>query len=758
MRWLLCLFFLVAQITARRTLSADSLVSCMEKSQITPSFFKVTFNPDNKSLRYNMDLQTEISGKVDAHLQVYAYGFLIIEKDIDMCTIGWKQFCPLYPGQLQIDSIQHISAEYANQIPNIAYQVPDIDAVVKLVVRRHGSNEVLSCLQCSFTNGKTVSQQGIKWATAIIAGLGLMIAAVMSTFGNSNAAAFISTNAVSLFIYFQSVVVVSMQHVERVPPIASAWAENLAWSMGLIRTTFMQKIFRWYVQATGGHPTLYFLATREQILVQRAADYVKNNVKNVINRKRDLDYALTSNDNLRVLRGINRIGFNSHIEPTSIVVTGFTWFVLIGWLLAAILVFLRSAVTILMRSGAIKQSRFATFRRSFGSILKGALLKYLYIGFPQLLIFSLWEFTTRDSPAVIVLAVLFFIVAVGVTGFALWRVWALGRKSIAQYSNPAAILYGDPRVLHKYGFCYTMFDADKYWFSLVLVGQIVVKGFFIGLCQASGKTSALTFFIVDLFYTAFLIWKAPYMNKPTNILNYFVAIVTTINSFLFLFFSELFRQKASVASVMGWIFFIMNAAFSLVLLLMILFFIAMALLSKNPDSRFAPAKDDRTSFMRRNSVKDKAARQNANSRNELFALGAAAQDHSDNWENEMYKLNEVNDSSSTSEKDEKKYADMNEVHERENVSEENDDSRSDSLPKKTTMGRFKDAISRKVSGKRVNRDNNKPLRMSDTINNENIPHSESQTPINHNRVPSAYSESGFSAYTDQRPTTGKDIV
>ncbi|KAM9886908.1 hypothetical protein OXX79_013937, partial [Metschnikowia pulcherrima] len=130
-----------------------------------------------------------------------------------------------------------------------------------------------------------------------------------------------------------------MQSVDRVPPIASAWAENLAWSMGLIRVSFMQKIFRWYVQSTGGTPTLYFLGTSEQILVQRAkrhlADlhaYARNNFVVPAGIKRSLDFTLNSNANLIVLRGIKRIGYNSHIEPTSIVVTGFTFFVLVGFL------------------------------------------------------------------------------------------------------------------------------------------------------------------------------------------------------------------------------------------------------------------------------------------------------------------------------------------------------------------------------------------------------------------------------------------
>ena len=63
-----------------------------------------------------------------------------------------------------------------------------------------------------------------------------------------------------------------MQAVERVPPIASAWSENLAWSMGLIRIQFMQNIFRWYIQLTGGSPTTYFISSTKQVLVQNTRD------------------------------------------------------------------------------------------------------------------------------------------------------------------------------------------------------------------------------------------------------------------------------------------------------------------------------------------------------------------------------------------------------------------------------------------------------------------------------------------------------
>jgi len=635
----------------------------MSGSQISPSYFNVTFNPDNGALEYELDLHTDLNTYVTAIAQVYAYGFLIINEEINLCDMGWKQFCPVYPGSLQIQSVQYLDQKYVDMIPGIAYTVPDIDAVVKVDVYDRSTGEHLSCIQSSFTNGRTVSQTGAKWATAVVAGLGLLIAAVMSTFGNSNAASHISANAVSLFLYFQSVVVVCMQSVERVPPIASAWSENLAWSMGLIKVTFMQKIFRWYVQSSGGDPTLYLTGTTKQILVQRAVDYI-NTLHELARRK--LDFALQSNTNLIVLRGIKRIGFNSGIEPTSIVVTGFTFFILIGYVLVGLLVIFKSILTLLSITGKLKSRRFLYFRTSFPIILKGAILRYVYIGFTQLVILSLWEFTVNDSPAVIVLAVLFLLLPLTLLGYSFWKVLRFGRLSIRKYNNPAAILYGDNAVLNKYGFCYTMFQADKYWFGVVVIGYSLVKGIFIGLCQASGKTSAMVLFLLDLAFTCYLIYSKPYLNYPTNVVNYLIAVVTTINSFLFLFFSDLFGQAAPVSSIMGWIFFVLNAAFSLILLLMILVLVTFSLLSKNPDARFAPAKDDRFSFQnnketskfsaKNRGVESDVVEKTATSsfednvthepNTELSALGIAAQDHNNNWESEMYKLNNISGSQS----------------------------------------------------------------------------------------------------------------
>lgn len=67
---------------------------------------------------------------------------------------------------------------------------------------------------------------------------------------------------------------------------------------------------------------------------------------------------------------------------------------------------------------------------------------------------------------------------------------------------------------------------------------------------------------------------------------------------------------------MGVLFFILNAVFALALLIMVLWASISAILSKNPDTRYQPMRDDRGSFIK--------SRSQNNLNEELDALGAAA--------------------------------------------------------------------------------------------------------------------------------------
>lgn len=633
--WLLLTsFFMNVSATSDRVIEATSLHTCMENSKLTADHFKVSFTPVNSTVQYNLNITAEVSGYVQAYIEVFAYGFKIIDEKFDPCTFHEAGLCPVYPGSNYLSSTYHISDDIVHQIPTIAYTFPDIDAIV--IVRVYDNSGIVACIQADLSNRKTVNHIAVKWVTAVIAGIGLLTSAIISTMGNTYTAAHVAANSVALFSYFQSVVIISMCAVQRMPPIASSWAQNIAWSVGLIKITFMQKIFRWYVKATGGTPTQNIFSPTISILVQKRDAMIMqltnhsklmlhSLARRYLNQKRanedGINLPAESTQSLLVLRGIDRVAFEGNIEMTSAVLTAFTFFVLICLAVALCFSLFYLILFSSIKFGWMRKDRFPHFRSNWLVMLKGTILRLLFIAFPSLLIFSLWEFVQRDSAAVIVLAVFFLTLSVAILGWSATKVYLTGKQSTKEHQTPAYLLFSDVHVLNRYGFLYVPYKAFSYYFIIPVLGYIFVKACFVAFAQDSGKTQAVALFVIELAYLVALCYFRPYMDRSTNVINIIIAVVMLINAFLFLFFSQLFGQARAVSSVMGVIFFILNAVFSLVLLLYTIISCTIVLISRNPDSRYKPAVDDRASFIRdQKAMPGEAA--------ELTALGAAARaDH-----------------------------------------------------------------------------------------------------------------------------------
>jgi hypothetical protein len=207
-----------------------------------------------------------------------------------------------------------------------------------------------------------------------------------------------------------------------------------------------------------------------------------------VGERADTTYKAKSTDTLMVIRGIKRLGYLTNIEVTSIVLTGFTFFVLICLAMAIVFGLIKLAIELFAKARPNHDGRFSYFRQNWRSMLKGAILRMVYIGFPNLLILSFWEFTQNDSAAVIVLAVFFFLLSAGILAWNAFKVFIIGQRSMASYQTPAYLLYSDPQVINKYGFLYIQFAASHYYFIGVVLVYTFCKSCFIGFAQASGKT------------------------------------------------------------------------------------------------------------------------------------------------------------------------------------------------------------------------------------------------------------------------------
>lgn len=374
-------------VSALNIIESNSLDTCMTNSSFTANLFDFSLTPSNSSASIEINGFSSITGSVVAIAEVIAYGFTIVNQTVDPCKIGLAGFCPMQKGQISLPlSTLPIDADTLKRIPGVAYAVPDLDGIVRLkvysVTDAGGIGVQVACLEAQLSNTKTVYQKAVGWVTAIIAGAGLIAAGITSGLGNTNTAAHVASNAVSLFGVFQAQAIIGMTSVN-MPPIVQAWTQNFQWSMGIIRVGFLQTLATWYQRATGGTPTTY-LSTLSTISVQ------VEKRKRAIKRSFDalmgaISYArlsrratsATSSTELKnvIVRGIDRVGFRAHIEQTNIFMTGLIFFIGILIIVAILVTLVKGILEGLAKAGAMKTDKFRDFRNGWRIVIKGILFR-----------------------------------------------------------------------------------------------------------------------------------------------------------------------------------------------------------------------------------------------------------------------------------------------------------------------------------------------------------------------------------------------
>ncbi|KAL2105221.1 hypothetical protein VUR80DRAFT_8745 [Thermomyces stellatus] len=592
-------------VSAEPILQSSSLNTCSDDSGFSASLFKAVLTPNNGSASIDMVATITVDGMVVFDISIFVYGYEFNRQTINPCDIGLKGLCPMQRGRLAIPPFNLDVGGAVDQIPDIAYTIPDLDARVRIFVNKTDTGESVACVEADIENGKTVDLIGVKWATAVIAGLALLASAVISGLGHSNTAAHIASNALSLFSYFQAQAILGLTSVH-LPPIVAAWVQNFQWSMGIINVDFMQDIFTWYQRATGGEPSTIFDSLRTvSVAVQKrsleAADTAMDLAKRAIAvapRSLAKRQNIQTSDGRYVVFGIQRVAFRAKIETTNLFMTGLTFFCVFVILTVIGVSLFKVSCEFAIKKKWMGPDKFVEFRNGWTTVLKGILFRMALIGFPQLTILCLWEFTQNDSPAEIVLAVFFFFGVLATLSWAATKVILIARQSITTHRNPAYILFSNLEVLNKWGFLYIQFRASAYYYIAPLLAYLLVKGMFVALSQRASVVQAIAFIIIEVAALIAASVIRPWMDKRTNSFNIAICAVNFINAVFLFIFTNVFGAPGLVTGVVGVVLFFLNAIFSLVLILMLIISTTLTFFRPNPDARYQFMADDRASFMK----------------------------------------------------------------------------------------------------------------------------------------------------------------
>ncbi|KAK6524192.1 hypothetical protein TWF694_005852 [Orbilia ellipsospora] len=548
-------------IPKEKSISSQFLATCMANSQFVVSDFFFLYTPGNSTLQYSFQGTSSIEGNVIISLEIIVYGYSAHTEKFDPCASNMRSLCPMQPGAVVLGLNSRNISEFANKIPSQAFSVPDIDGLVRIKFTSSTGIQV-ACLEAELSNSQTVHQNGVGWATALITGSSLLVSGIASAFGHTKAAGHIATIALSLFGYFQSQVIFAMVAV-KLPPIARSWLQNLSWSMGIIRVGFMQSVLSWYIDATGGTPDLNPRVNR--INVQIA--------------KRDLQTAAPPQPKSMIVTGVSRLAFLSAIAKTNLFMTSLGFF--ISLIVVVILVFV--SLNLVFRIKGARKSKFAIFERNWSGSLKGIIYRIISVGFPQLAALCLWELTSRDSPAIVVLAIAFFLISLSLLSWASYKILTSAHLSIS---------YQDQAFLSKWGFLYTQFKSSNYFWIILTVIYALIKGCFIAFAQSNGLLQSIALLIIELAYLVAISWIRPFLDRKINTINICICVANVINAIMLVFFG-ISKGPSLVRSILGVVLFVMNAIFVLVLLVLILIAAIHAIFAENPDSRYQHVQDNK---------------------------------------------------------------------------------------------------------------------------------------------------------------------
>ncbi|OBT66949.1 hypothetical protein VE03_04131 [Pseudogymnoascus sp. 23342-1-I1] len=613
------LSFIACTASAERILSSTSLSECIENSNFTAKLFNVVFTPDNHTVTFDVDGTSSLTGKFTLGVEIAAYGLVILETKIDPCeTKELLGLCTMQPGPMPFSAPYNVSPDVVKNIPFIAYTVPDLDATVKIqFISKTDPGAIGACVEAQLSNGKTVDQNGVSWATAAVAGLALVVSAVIAGLGHSNTAAHIAAYALSLFSYFQAIAIVGMTAVP-LPPMVQSWTQNFQWTMGIIGVDFMQSIASWYQKATGGTPaTILNSLTTTSVHVMRRSLMLaaeSNSVGVSVLKRATNQNVVNPVSGMYTVKGMDRVAFRASMEATNLFLTGLMFFCFFLAATTIGVVAFKGLCELAVKYKLIKSDKFEDFRNGWKVVLKGIMYRMVLIGYPQMTILCLWEFTKVDSPAEVTLAVIFFFGMTAILAWAASKVVLIGRRSKTMHKNPAYMLYSDPTSLNRWGFLYIQFRATAYYYIIPTLIYILIKGMFVALGQRSGSAQAIGLLIIEAGVLVAACVLRPWMDKSTNTVNISICSINFFNAICLIFYSDIFGQPAIATGVIGVVFFVVNAAFAFVLLVLVIVSTILAASRKNPDTRYQTMSDDRASF-----IKSQTALST-----ELDALGATA--------------------------------------------------------------------------------------------------------------------------------------
>ncbi|OTB07326.1 hypothetical protein M426DRAFT_8705 [Hypoxylon sp. CI-4A] len=429
------------------------------QSLLNVTKFDAAFYYDNATILFHLDGTTNIRNEsIMLYISVEAYGESRFSMTVNPCNVNIYSMCPMKAEQpIEAFALFPIGPQQVSGIPQIAYEVPDLEGYARIQIFANSSQTEIGCFQAVMKNGHSFSQPesvstvlSVFTAVAIIASFATAAYGVSIPHMRSHYA-----HSLSILIIFETYQSIFYSGALSLPwpSVLPAWWSNFAWSAGLVPSPGVIHSINTFVGVSGNGSQVGGAGStvinnqgglRQQIygrslalniatqLFMRAPESVKDAMRVSVKRQphdpnNPYDYSWNGDP---VQPGIplpgDWAGFTGELSQLRIpapnaFMVGLIWLLVILGLVVFILVAFKFSLEGLVKLKWIKQDRLEYFRSHWTGYLSLAVLRTLFIAFFSITTLALFQFTIHGSAGpTAIAAIVFVIFMVGVGGLILY--------------------------------------------------------------------------------------------------------------------------------------------------------------------------------------------------------------------------------------------------------------------------------------------------------------------------------------------------
>ncbi|GAO18101.1 uncharacterized protein UV8b_02941 [Ustilaginoidea virens] len=575
-------------------LKTNGFSDCGSDPSINVDKINISYNNEDKTVTFDVAGSSTHEQYVSAVLHVTAYGNTVYSNSFNPCDKATliDRLCPVPAGNFAARGSQEIPAQFANMVPAIAFQVPDISAHATLQLLSLNGGTRVACVQCDISNGKTTNVAAVSYIAAGIAGTALIVAGVsaagagLSGGGSAVAAGTMSPSFGETVGWFQGMAMNSMLSVNY-PPIYRNFAQNFAFSAGIIPWSGMQSTIDHFRAKTGGNLTqdnFRYLQNATLIFpdgTSRSPNQGLFNFKRAVDgfvelASREIQTSVNStgsgaagggNDFQHRVRGIQAFAEQLLVPKSNIFMTAL---LIVAIIIASIVVGILLVKMILEAwsvFGSFPES-LKGFREHYWGSIARTITSLILLLYGIWVLYCVFQFTNGDSAVAKILAGVTLAIFTGILAFFSWKIWSVVRK-LKQQDGDASAMFEDKSIWVKYSLFYESYKKQYWWLFIPVILYMLAKGVAIAAGDGHGMAQTIAQMVIEGLMLCLLLWSRPFERRSSNIMNIVIQVVRFLSIGLILVFVEEFGIKQTTQTVAGVVLIAVQGALTAVLAILI---------------------------------------------------------------------------------------------------------------------------------------------------------------------------------------------